>query len=178
MPRVPCSSSVSIWQSNRCWPKMRYATVARCPRRSDRPGDRAGERSGHRVGNARRRRSIHRPDEAVAPGQVDLGVRGRLPTHRRNDRPRRRSKGPFGRKIGSGCGTEAFARRSRSQTQRGEARMPQMRLARGQYRVDELLQRFGPDIAMPDLRHELAQCPNGHSTSDPCLVEYVERPSE
>src|SRR5215470_640690 len=29
---------------------------------------------------------------------------------------------------------------------------------RGQYRIDRLLEQYGPDIAMPDLRHELAQC--------------------
>jgi hypothetical protein len=27
----------------------------------------------------------------------------------------------------------------------------------GQYRTDRLLEKYGPDIAMPDLRHELAQ---------------------
>ena len=27
----------------------------------------------------------------------------------------------------------------------------------GQYRVDKLLERYGPDIALPDLRHELAR---------------------
>jgi hypothetical protein len=26
----------------------------------------------------------------------------------------------------------------------------------GQYRVDRLIEQYGPDIAMPDLRHELA----------------------
>jgi hypothetical protein len=31
---------------------------------------------------------------------------------------------------------------------------------RGQYRVDRLLKKYGPDISMPDLRHELAQCPH------------------
>jgi hypothetical protein len=29
----------------------------------------------------------------------------------------------------------------------------------GQHRIDRLLERYGPEIAMPDLRHELAQCP-------------------
>ena len=28
---------------------------------------------------------------------------------------------------------------------------------RGQYRIDRLLEQYGPDIAMPDLHHELAQ---------------------
>jgi hypothetical protein len=45
----------------------------------------------------------------------------------------------------------------------------------GQYHVDKLLERYGPDIAMPDLRHELAQCPHRRDMSDPCQVEYVDR---
>ena len=45
----------------------------------------------------------------------------------------------------------------------------------GQYSVDKLLERFGPEIAMPDLRHELAQCPHRNNTSDPCQVEDVDR---
>jgi hypothetical protein len=45
----------------------------------------------------------------------------------------------------------------------------------GQYRVDRLLEEYGPDIAMPDLRHELAQCPHRSDMSDPCQVEYVDR---
>ena len=36
---------------------------------------------------------------------------------------------------------------------------------RGQYRIDGLLERYGPDIAMPDLRHELAQCPRRRDIS-------------
>jgi len=43
----------------------------------------------------------------------------------------------------------------------------------GQYRTDRLLERFGPEIALPDLRHELAQCPRRGSMSDPCQVEYI-----
>jgi hypothetical protein len=46
----------------------------------------------------------------------------------------------------------------------------------GQYQVDKLLERYGPSIAMPDLRHELAQCPRRrHDMGDPCQVEYVDR---
>jgi hypothetical protein len=45
----------------------------------------------------------------------------------------------------------------------------------GQYRVDKLLEHYGPDIAMPDLRHELAQCPRRRDMSDPCQVKYVDR---
>src|SRR5215470_10574553 len=32
---------------------------------------------------------------------------------------------------------------------------------RGQYRIERLLEQYGPDIAMPDLRHELAPAPGG-----------------
>jgi len=30
------------------------------------------------------------------------------------------------------------------------------------------LAQYGPDIAMPDLRHELARCPHSHNMSNPC----------
>jgi hypothetical protein len=45
----------------------------------------------------------------------------------------------------------------------------------GQYRVGKLLERYGPEIAMPDLRHQLARCPHRSDMSDPCQVEYVDR---
>jgi hypothetical protein len=45
----------------------------------------------------------------------------------------------------------------------------------GQYRTDKLLEQYGPDIAIPDLRHELAQCLHRHDMSDPCQVEYLDR---
>jgi hypothetical protein len=44
----------------------------------------------------------------------------------------------------------------------------------GQYRVDRLIEKYGPDIAMPYLRHELAQCPYRRDMSNPCQVEYVD----
>lgn len=44
----------------------------------------------------------------------------------------------------------------------------------GQYRIDRLIERYGPDIVMPDLRHELAQCPHRRDMSNPCQVEYVD----
>jgi hypothetical protein len=44
----------------------------------------------------------------------------------------------------------------------------------GRYRIDKLIERFGPDIALPDLRHELAQCPRRVNMSDPCQVGYVD----
>jgi hypothetical protein len=36
---------------------------------------------------------------------------------------------------------------------------------RGEYRIDRLLEQYGPDSAMPELLHELAQCPAGHEQS-------------
>ena len=45
---------------------------------------------------------------------------------------------------------------------------------RGQYRIDRLLEQYGPDIAMPDLRHELARCPHRRDMSNPCQVKYVD----
>jgi hypothetical protein len=44
----------------------------------------------------------------------------------------------------------------------------------GQYRIQRLLARYGPDIALPDLRHELAQCSRRHSMGDPCQVKYLD----
>jgi hypothetical protein len=60
------------------------------------------------------------------------------------------------------------------------ARQKMVRLAcdkcgrRGQYRTHGLLEQYGPDIAMPDLRHELAQCPHRRDMSNPCQVKYVD----
>ena len=45
---------------------------------------------------------------------------------------------------------------------------------RGQYRIDRLLEQYGPDIAIPDLRHKLAQCPHRRDMSNPCQVKYVD----
>jgi hypothetical protein len=42
----------------------------------------------------------------------------------------------------------------------------------GQYRRATLLERYGPDMAMPELRHELAQCPRRHTMNDPCMVIF------
>src|SRR6516225_3253220 len=44
---------------------------------------------------------------------------------------------------------------------------------RGQYRLDRLIEQYGPDIALPDLRHELAQCPHRRDMSDPCQVKKL-----
>jgi hypothetical protein len=46
---------------------------------------------------------------------------------------------------------------------------------RGQYQSDRLLEKYGPDIAMPDLRHKLAQCPHRGDMSNPGQVAFVDR---
>jgi hypothetical protein len=38
----------------------------------------------------------------------------------------------------------------------------------------QTIDRYGPDIAMPDLRHELVQCPHRRDMSNPCQVKYVD----
>jgi hypothetical protein len=45
----------------------------------------------------------------------------------------------------------------------------------GRYHIDRLIERCGPDIALPDLRHELAQCPRRGNMGDPCQVSYSDR---
>jgi hypothetical protein len=44
----------------------------------------------------------------------------------------------------------------------------------GQYRKEKLVARFGADIALPDLRHEIAQCERRGLMGDSCGVHYVE----
>ena len=44
----------------------------------------------------------------------------------------------------------------------------------GRYRIDKLIAKYGPDISLPDLRHELAQCHRRGNMSDPCQVSYVD----
>ena len=43
---------------------------------------------------------------------------------------------------------------------------------RGQYQKQSLIKRFGPDIPLPDLRQEIAQCERRENMSDVCLVRY------
>jgi hypothetical protein len=40
--------------------------------------------------------------------------------------------------------------------------------------VVRLLEQYGPDIAMPDLRQELAQCLHWRDISNTCEVKYVD----
>lgn len=44
---------------------------------------------------------------------------------------------------------------------------------RGRLRKRALISKFGPDIALPDLRRELAQCDRISNMSDPCGIQYV-----
>lgn len=44
----------------------------------------------------------------------------------------------------------------------------------GSYRLDGLLARFGPDIALPDLLMELASCERGADFSRPCGVRFTD----
>lgn len=43
----------------------------------------------------------------------------------------------------------------------------------GQYRRETLLQRFGPDRALPDVLVALAACPRYLNASDPCGAAYI-----
>jgi hypothetical protein len=42
----------------------------------------------------------------------------------------------------------------------------------GQYHRGGLVDRFGPDMSMPELRHVLAQCSRRNNASDPCMVVF------
>jgi hypothetical protein len=60
----------------------------------------------------------------------------------------------------------------------GEYPLPMVRVScakcgrAGRDRKSTLLERYGPAMTMPDLRHELAQCPRRNNWSDPCMVVY------
>lgn len=45
---------------------------------------------------------------------------------------------------------------------------------RGDYSTERLVQRFGPDIALPDLKRELVNCPNiDEKNLTPCQAGYA-----
>ena len=44
----------------------------------------------------------------------------------------------------------------------------------GQYRKQKLIERYGADIRLPDLREEIAQCERRGKMHDACMVHYVE----
>ena len=62
----------------------------------------------------------------------------------------------------------------------GEYPLPMVRIScakcdnrAGQYHKAGLVERYGPDMAMPDLRHEL--CPKRERMHDPCQVVFPDR---
>ena len=44
----------------------------------------------------------------------------------------------------------------------------------GQYRKQNLIERFGADIRFPDLRWEISQCERHGQMHDACMVRYVD----
>ena len=44
----------------------------------------------------------------------------------------------------------------------------------GQYRKQTLIERYGADIRLPDLRWEIAQCERLGYMHDTCMVRYVD----
>jgi hypothetical protein len=44
----------------------------------------------------------------------------------------------------------------------------------GQYRKQNLIEKYGADIRLPDLREEIAQCGRQGKMHDACMVHYVE----
>jgi len=48
----------------------------------------------------------------------------------------------------------------------------------GQYRKQKLIDRYGADIRLPDLREETAQCQRRGQMHDACVVHYIELKSK
>ena len=44
----------------------------------------------------------------------------------------------------------------------------------GQYRKQTLIERYGADMRLPDLREEIAQCERCELMHDACMVRYVD----
>jgi hypothetical protein len=44
----------------------------------------------------------------------------------------------------------------------------------GQYRKQNLIDRYGPDMCLPDLREEIARCERRGLMHDACKVRYVD----
>jgi IS1 family transposase len=44
----------------------------------------------------------------------------------------------------------------------------------GQYRKQKLIERYGGDMRLPDLRQEIAQCRRHGQMHDACMVRYVD----
>ena len=43
----------------------------------------------------------------------------------------------------------------------------------GQYRKENLIERYGADIRLPDLRQEIAKCRRHGQMHDACMVRYL-----
>ena len=115
----------------------------------------------------------------MAPDEASLGLRGRTAAHRR-DQGKRKDIEAATAQIERALRTRKLAlTMPHGSYSLGEtaAKLNMVRLKclkcgrRGQYRVDTLLAKYGPYIAMPDLRRELAQCPHRHDMSNPCEVD-------
>jgi len=48
----------------------------------------------------------------------------------------------------------------------------------GQYRKQKLIDRYGADMQLPDLREEIAQCERRGKMHDACMVHYVDLVSQ
>ena len=46
---------------------------------------------------------------------------------------------------------------------------------KGQYHTEKLIERYGADMVMPELRHLIAQCPRRHTMNDPCMIVFTDR---
>ena len=44
----------------------------------------------------------------------------------------------------------------------------------GQYRKQKLIERYGADMRLPDLREEIAKCRRHGQMHDACMVRYVD----
>jgi hypothetical protein len=44
----------------------------------------------------------------------------------------------------------------------------------GHYRKEKLIERYGADVRLPDLREEIAQCERRGQMHDACMVRYVD----
>jgi hypothetical protein len=44
----------------------------------------------------------------------------------------------------------------------------------GQYRKQKLIERYGADMRLPDLREEIAQCKRQGQMHDACMVRYID----
>jgi hypothetical protein len=43
---------------------------------------------------------------------------------------------------------------------------------KGRYRKERLIEQFGADAELPELRHQIAQCPRRHAQPSPCGVYF------